>query len=92
MVINYKIWMVRLCPIYSLTLTPVLCCHDLPKQRNAAFLNMVSIQFSPAAESDTVTVDSIPEEWMGLDVGPKTISAFEDALAPCKTIVSDCLG
>ncbi|CAM9573723.1 unnamed protein product, partial [Hapterophycus canaliculatus] len=24
---------------------------------------------------------------MGLDVGPKTISAFEEALAPCKTIV-----
>lgn len=24
---------------------------------------------------------------MGLDVGPKTISSFEEALAPCKTIV-----
>ncbi|CAM9290137.1 unnamed protein product [Ectocarpus fasciculatus] len=48
---------------------------------------VVADKFSPEAESDTVTVDSIPEEWMGLDVGPKTISAFEDALAPCKTIV-----
>ncbi|CAN0005081.1 unnamed protein product [Ectocarpus sp. 12 AP-2014] len=48
---------------------------------------VVADKFSPTAESDTVTVDSIPEEWMGLDVGPKTISAFEDALAPCKTIV-----
>ncbi|CAM9513299.1 unnamed protein product [Ectocarpus sp. 6 AP-2014] len=48
---------------------------------------VVADKFSPTAESDTVTVDSIPEEWMGLDVGPKTISAFEDALDPCKTIV-----
>lgn len=24
---------------------------------------------------------------MGLDVGPKTISSFEEAVAPCKTIV-----
>ncbi|CAN0073239.1 unnamed protein product [Ectocarpus sp. 13 AM-2016] len=48
---------------------------------------VVADKFSPTAESDTVTVDSIPEEWMGLDVGPTTISAFEDALAPCKTIV-----
>ena len=45
-------------------------------------------QFAPDAESDTVAVDSIPEDWMGLDVGPKTISTFQEALAPCKTIVS----
>lgn len=46
-----------------------------------------STQFAPDAESDTVAVDSIPEDWMGLDVGPKTISIFKEALAPCKTIV-----
>ncbi len=46
-------------------------------------------QFAPDAESDTVAVDSIPDDWMGLDVGPKTIAAFEEAVAPCKTIVSE---
>lgn len=45
-------------------------------------------QFAPDAESDTVDVDKIPAEWMGLDVGPKTISSFSAALAPCKTVVS----
>lgn len=50
-------------------------------------LSLNSTQFAPDAESDTVAVDSIPEDWMGLDVGPKTISTFEEALAPCKTIV-----
>lgn len=50
-------------------------------------VQLQSTQFAPDAEADTVTVDQIPEEWMGLDVGPKTISAFEEALAPCKTVV-----
>ncbi|CAM9532845.1 unnamed protein product, partial [Choristocarpus tenellus] len=44
-------------------------------------------QFDPEAEAKTVEVDAIPEEWMGLDVGPKTVSTFQAALAPCKTIV-----
>lgn len=35
-------------------------------------------------------VDKIPEEWMGLDVGPKTVATFSAALAPCKTVVSIC--
>lgn len=45
-------------------------------------------QFAPDADSDTVDADKIPEEWMGLDVGPKTVAAFSAALAPCKTVVS----
>lgn len=45
-------------------------------------------QFAPDAESDTVDVDKIPAEWMGLDVGPKTVASFSAALAPCKTVVS----
>lgn len=49
----------------------------------------ISTQFAPDAESDTVAVDNIPEDWMGLDVGPRTISTFEEALAPCKTIVRE---
>ncbi|CAN0472519.1 unnamed protein product, partial [Scytosiphon promiscuus] len=28
---------------------------------------VVADKFAPDAESDTVAVDSIPEEWMGLD-------------------------
>lgn len=56
-------------------------------EHTALPLSFNSTQFAPDAESDTVAVDNIPEDWMGLDVGPKTISNFEKALAPCKTIV-----
>ncbi|CAM9513368.1 unnamed protein product [Ectocarpus sp. 6 AP-2014] len=48
---------------------------------------VVADKFAADAESDVVAADCIPEEWMGLDVGPKTTSSFEEALAPCKTIV-----
>lgn len=44
-------------------------------------------QFDADAECATVAVDSIPEEWMGLDVGPKTVATFKEALEPCNTIV-----
>lgn len=49
---------------------------------------MGSGQFAEDAESSTVDADKIPEEWMGLDVGTKTIAAYSAALEECKTIVS----
>lgn len=45
-------------------------------------------QFDANAQMETVAMDAIPEEWMGLDVGPKTVESFGAALEPCKTIVS----
>jgi len=39
------------------------------------------------AKTITVDVDSIPEDQMGLDVGPKTIALIKEALSPCKTIL-----
>jgi len=42
-----------------------------------------------AADAETKVVDakSIPDEWMGLDIGPATIAAFSDAVKSAKTIV-----
>jgi len=36
----------------------------------------------------TITTEGadIPDGYMGLDIGPKTIKIFEEALAPCKTV------
>ncbi|CAM9245374.1 unnamed protein product [Discosporangium mesarthrocarpum] len=48
---------------------------------------VVADKFAEDADTQTVGVDAIPEEWMGLDVGPKTSEAFKAALDPCKTIV-----
>lgn len=33
------------------------------------------------------THDPVPESWMGLDIGPKTIAAFEEEIGPASTIV-----
>ncbi len=44
-------------------------------------------EFSPNAESKISTVDNIPDEWGGLDIGPQAISAYKEALSSCKTIV-----
>jgi len=44
---------------------------------------------APAADADVKVVDvkNIPDDWMGLDIGPATIAAFSDAVKTAKTIV-----
>ena len=43
--------------------------------------------FSPDANSQTVAIDAIPAGWMGLDIGPDSIKAFQAALADCQTVI-----
>jgi phosphoglycerate kinase len=43
--------------------------------------------FAPDANSQIVAIDAIPDGWMGLDIGPDSIKAFEAALADCKTVI-----
>ena len=38
-------------------------------------------------ETRVVSVDGIPSGWIGLDIGPKTIDAFQDACRSAKTLV-----
>jgi phosphoglycerate kinase len=47
--------------------------------------HVVAEQF--AADSPPQTVDEIPDGWMGLDIGPKTVAAWSDALAGCRTVL-----
>ena len=44
-------------------------------------------EFSPNAHSKVSQIDSISGDWMGLDIGPKSIKVFQNALAECKTII-----
>jgi len=44
-------------------------------------------KFAPDAATQTVSIDSIPEGWMGLDIGPESLKTFQDALSDCKTVV-----
>ncbi|CAM5199141.1 Phosphoglycerate kinase OS=Ureibacillus acetophenoni OX=614649 GN=pgk PE=3 SV=1 [Ureibacillus acetophenoni] len=37
---------------------------------------VVANEFSKDAETKTVDIDSIPEDWMGLDIGPKTAAKY----------------
>lgn len=39
------------------------------------------------AEPHVVSIDAIPSDQMGLDIGPKTIALIHDELSRCKTIV-----
>jgi phosphoglycerate kinase len=48
---------------------------------------VVADQFSADAQAQTVSVDNIPDGWMGLDIGPDSIKTFQTALADCKTVV-----
>ena len=48
---------------------------------------VVANEFSNESPSDTVSVDNIPTDKMGLDIGPETIKLFEAELLKSKTIV-----
>lgn len=49
--------------------------------------NVVADAFSEEAHSMVVDSDKIPEGYMGLDIGPKTIERFKEALNGAKTVV-----
>ncbi|MDP6085243.1 MAG: phosphoglycerate kinase, partial [Nitrospinota bacterium] len=44
-------------------------------------------RFAADADHRTVGLDECPGSWMGLDVGPKTVDRFQQALADARTIV-----
>lgn len=48
---------------------------------------VVADAFDPNANSKVVSWNEIPEDWMGLDIGPKTVKLFSDALVGAKTVV-----
>jgi len=41
----------------------------------------------PDANAQTVSIDNIPDDGMGLDIGPESVKTFQDALADCKTVI-----
>jgi len=43
--------------------------------------------FEAGAEHRTVDPDAIPDGWMGLDIGPRTVEAFGGVIAGAKTLV-----
>ena len=48
---------------------------------------VVADNFAPDANSQTVSIDNIPDGWMGLDIGPDSIKVFQDALSDCNAVI-----
>lgn len=49
--------------------------------------NIVATEYKPDSPCKTVDSDTIPDGWMGLDIGPKTAALFADAIKGSGTIV-----
>lgn len=49
--------------------------------------SVIADSFSEMANTDVTPIDDIPDGWMGLDAGPKTIQNFADVIAKSKTIL-----
>lgn len=48
---------------------------------------MIADEFKAGANTKTVAIDEIPSDWLGVDIGEKTISEFKKILSDAKTIV-----
>ncbi|WP_028849281.1 phosphoglycerate kinase [Thermocrispum municipale] len=47
---------------------------------------VVADKFAADAQTRTVAADAIPDEWLGLDIGPRTVEAFAEVLGEARTV------
>ena len=63
----------------------------LAKEKGVKFLlpvdNKVTKEFSADAEYQVVPAGQIPEGWMGMDIGPKTVELFAEAIKGAGTVI-----
>ncbi|MDR7870572.1 MAG: phosphoglycerate kinase [Tissierellaceae bacterium] len=61
------------------------------KERNVKLLLPVDVVIAKEFKNDTeirvVSIDSIPEDMMGLDIGPETLKLFSEEIAKAKTVI-----
>ncbi|MCM0591443.1 MAG: phosphoglycerate kinase [Gloeotrichia echinulata IR180] len=61
------------------------------KERGVALLLptdvVIADKFAPDANSQIVSVENIPDGWLGLDIGPDSVKVFQAALADCKSVI-----
>ncbi|WP_009631644.1 phosphoglycerate kinase [Synechocystis sp. PCC 7509] len=48
---------------------------------------VVADKFAADANAQIVSIDNIPDDGMGLDIGPDSIKTFQEALADCKSVI-----
>ncbi|MBQ9934123.1 MAG: phosphoglycerate kinase [Ruminiclostridium sp.] len=49
--------------------------------------NKITKEFSGDAEYQVVTAGQIPDGWMGMDIGPKTVELFSEAIKGAGTVI-----
>lgn len=71
-------------------------CKKLEKEAENEGVNLIlpvdvvcvpSLSDGPKPTPVVTTLEEIPPDQMGVDIGPKTLQAINSALAPCKTII-----
>ncbi|ASJ56016.1 phosphoglycerate kinase [Brevibacillus formosus] len=64
---------------------------DQAKERGVQLLMPVDVvvadRFAADAEKQVVAIDAIPEGWMALDIGPKTVEQYRSVIVDSKTVV-----
>jgi phosphoglycerate kinase len=63
--------------------------HAAAKSRSKLLLpvdHVCGLQLSKTTQT-RVCIDNIDDDWMGLDIGPRTINLFADKIATAKTVV-----
>jgi phosphoglycerate kinase len=48
---------------------------------------IIADKFDASAATKLVSVQEIPQDWMGLDIGPESLKQFSEALTDAKTII-----
>lgn len=48
---------------------------------------VVADKFAADANAQTVSIENIPSDGMGLDIGPESVKMFQNALADCKSVI-----
>jgi phosphoglycerate kinase len=65
-------------------------CRDLLSEARGRIVLPVDVvaatQFAADADHDVVAAHEIPEDRLGLDIGPRSVAQFADAIAPAKTL------
>jgi phosphoglycerate kinase len=61
------------------------------KENNVEILlpvdNVIAQEISDAAETKTTDTAAVPDGWLGVDIGPKTITKFEEIISNANTII-----
>jgi phosphoglycerate kinase len=65
--------------------------RDEARQKKFALLlpvdHIVGAEFKADTATQTVSISATPEDWMGLDIGPKTIDTYKQKISAARTII-----